>query len=245
MKSSVFILIFILSSLSHSVSAQNFISKGKIQYEVRINNHKSFGDGMFGDMAREKFPKFSITYYDLYFNGDESLYKFNRYDESTKLNWGGQNKEDNIWFNNYASNSFVQQKFVFDGLYLLTDSLTNPVWKLVPNETREIAGFMCRKAVTKLFDSVYVFAFYSDEIVSPGGPMSLHGLPGMILGVTIPRMFSSWIATKLEVVGVDDKLIVAPKKGKKKNAIELQKTILQATKDWGTYGQQSVWNIFM
>ena len=139
----------------------------------------------------------------------------------------------------------MQQKFVFDGLYLLNDSLSNIKWKLVPNETREIAGFTCRKAQAILFDSVYVFAFYSDEIVSPGGPMSLHGLPGMILGVTVPRMYTSWIATKIEVVGLDDNMIIAPKKGKKKVAKELQKSLVEVTKDWGTYGQQAIWNIFM
>jgi GLPGLI family protein len=91
-------------------------------------------------------------------------------------------------------------------------------WKLVPNETREIAGFNCRKAQAVIFDSVYVFAFYTDEITVSGGPMGIHGLPGMILGITIPRMFTSWIATKLQVNGVKTNIIVPPTKGKKKEA---------------------------
>ena len=113
------------------------------------------------------------------------------------------------------------------------------------NETREIAGFNCRKAIGKLFDSVYVFAFYTDEITVSGGPMSLHGLPGMILGITIPRMFTSWVATKLEVNGIDTKKIVAPTKGKKRKAKELQPTIVEATKDWGSWGRRAVWDIFL
>ena len=118
-------------------------------------------------------------------------------------------------------------------------------WKLVPNETREIAGFNCRKAVGKIFDSVYVFAFYTDEITISGGPMGIQGLPGMILGVTIPRMFTSWIATKVQVNGVKTNIVVAPTKGKKKKAAELQENVQRATKDWGTWGQQSVWNLFL
>lgn len=240
----IFILIVILNSF-YAANAQVFITKGKIEYEVKVNNHKSFGDGMWAEMAKDKFPKFSITYYDLVFNDNKSLYKFNREDEATKLNWGRGEKEQNVWYNDYNSETFVQQKYVFDGLYLLTDSLTKIKWKLVPNETREIAGFTCRKAIAKLFDSVYVFAFYTEEIVSSGGPMSLHGLPGMILGVTIPRMYTSWIATKVQVVGIDEKVIAPPTKGKKKKATELKQTLITVTKDWGTWGQQAIWNIFM
>ena len=70
-----------------------------------------------------------------------------------------------------------------------------------------IAGFNCRKAVTKIFDSVYVFAFYTDEIIISGGPCSINGLPGMILGVTIPRLYTSWIATKVMLNGVDENTI--------------------------------------
>ena len=127
----------------------------------------------------------------------------------------------------------------------MSDSLKPIEWKLFPNETREIAGFNCRKAQAVLFDSVYVFAFYTDEIMVSGGPMSLGGLPGMIMGVTIPRMHSSWIATKLQLGGYDEKLIVAPKKGKKKPAQELAETLKKVTADWGSWGQQSIWNIFL
>ena len=239
------IFLILIITCAFSVKSQTFVTRGKIEYEVKINNHKSFGDGMWADMAKEKFPKFSTTYYDLVFNENKSVYKFNRFDEATKLNWGNDEKEQNVWYNDYGNQTFVQQKFVFDGLYLLTDSLTKTEWKLVPNETKEIAGFTCRKAVAKIFDSVYVFAFYTEEIVCSGGPMSLHGLPGLILGVTVPRMFTSWIATKVQVVGVDDKVITPPLKGKKKKAEELHQTLVKITKDWGTWGQQAIWNIFL
>jgi GLPGLI family protein len=162
------------------------------------------------------------------------------------LPWrNNSNDDDNIWYSDYDAGIFVDQKFVFDDTYLLTDSLMNIEWKLVPTETREIAGFICRKAVGIIFDSVYVFAFYSDEMTISGGPMGLHGLPGMILGITIPRMYTSWIATKLQLNGVNTAAIVAPKKGKKKKATELRQNVEKVSKDWGSWGQQSVWNIFL
>src|ERR1700733_3380632 len=175
-----------LSCLISDVHSQNFISKGMIEYEVKINNHKAMVDGWWAEMLKDKVPKLSTLYYQLTFDADKSIYVFNRKDEKTKMPWSDGSDEENIWYNDYASDNFVQQKNVFGEKYLLSDSLLKMNWKMT-NETREIAGFNCRKAVGKLFDSVYVFAFYTDEITVSGGPMSLHGLPGMILAITIPR----------------------------------------------------------
>lgn len=230
--------------LSGQVSAQQFINKGMIEYEVKKNNHKAMGDGPWAEMFKDKVPKFSTLYYQLTFENDKSIYRLSRKDDAPKFSWMNDNSEDNIWYNDYAQDYFVQQKDIFGDTYILSDSLIRIDWKIT-NENREIAGFNCRKAVGKLFDSVYVFAFYTDEITVSGGPMSLHGLPGMIMGITIPRMFSSWVATKLQLTNIDDKKIVPPAKGKKKKAKELQSTVIEATKDWGTYGQQQVWNIFL
>lgn len=231
--------------ISHSAVAQTFLGNGLIEYEVRTNNYKIFGDGIWADMAREKFPKFSTKYYQLTFADNKAVYKFSRYDEATKIPWNNNNDEDNIWYNDYGKGTFTDQKYVFDDLYLMSDSLTKISWKLDPSESREIAGFNCRKATGILFDSVYVFAFYTDEITVSGGPMGIAGLPGMIMGITIPRMYTSWIATKVEVNGVNLSVIEPPKKGKKKNASELQISVLKATKDWGSWGQQAVWGIFL
>lgn len=239
----VFILLFIF--IAATTKAQQFISSGMIEFEVRTNNHKIFGDGIWAEMFKDKIPQFSTSWYKLTFNDDKAVYKYDRKDERNKLPWGNNEEEDNIWYSDYNAGTSINQKFVFDNTYLLTDSLMKIEWRMVPNETREIAGFLCRKAVGKIFDSVYVFAFYTDEITASGGPMGIHGLPGMILGITIPRMYTSWIATKLEINGVNTSIITIPQKGKKKVAKELQANAEKATKDWGTWGQQSVWNIFL
>jgi GLPGLI family protein len=49
------------------------------------------------------------------------------------------------------------------------DSLLKIKWKITA-DTRNIAGFECRKAVGILFDTVAVFAFYTDELMISGGP---------------------------------------------------------------------------
>jgi len=239
----IFASIIIITAIS--ANAQQFINSGMIEYEVRVNNHRMFGDGFFGEMFKNKMPNFSTTYYHLTFNDNKTIYKYDRLNEKDKLPWGTNNAEDNVWYNDFNSDTRVNQKSVFGDIYILSDSLMNLDWKLMPNETREIAGFVCRKAQAVIFDSVYVFAFYTDEITVSGGPMGIHGLPGMIMGITIPRMFTSWIATKLQVNGVNTNIIAAPTKGKRIQATELEASVKKATKDWGTWGQQSVWNIFL
>jgi GLPGLI family protein len=162
------------------------------------------------------------------------------------LPWDDGAAEDNVWFNDYSTNNFANYKFVIDNNYLLSGELMKIEWKLSPNENRVIAGFNCRKATGVIFDSVYIFAFYTDEIMISGGPMGINGLPGMILGLTIPRMYTSWIATKLQVNNVDTKKIVVPLKGKKKAATELEKDIKKAMAGrGGSWMVQELWNVFL
>ena len=239
-----YIIIIALFFSIKNTQAQIFIEKGMIEYTVVVNNHKAMGDGTWAEMFKDKIPKLSTSYYQLTFNTDKSIYLFNRKDDKTKSPFMNDASEENVWYNNYADDNFVQQKNIFGNTYILSDSLLHINWKMT-NENRMIAGFNCRKAVGVLFDSVYVFAFYTDEITVSGGPMGIHGLPGMILGITIPRMFSSWVASKIEINGVDFTKINPPTKGKKKKPKELEGTIIEATKDWGKYGQQTVWNMYL
>jgi len=211
---------------------------------VRTNNHRALGDeGMWVQMFKDKIPQFSNTYYQYTFNDNKSTYKFDRYDEKNKMprGFGMSNPEDDLWYNDYSTGNFTNYRYVLGDNYLLSGELMKIEWKLTPTETRDIAGFNCRKATGIIFDSVYVFAFYTDEITISGGPMGINGLPGMILGLTIPRMFTSYIATKLELSGVDVRNIAPPQKGKKKDFDSLRKDALRVTKDWGKYGQQALW----
>jgi GLPGLI family protein len=238
------IIVAIMIGSSGAACAQQFINSGSIEFEVRTNNHRALGDeGMWAQMFKDKIPQFSNTYYQYTFNDNKSIYKFARYDEKTKMprGFGMSNPEDDVWYNDYSTGNFSNYRFILGDNYLLTGALMNIEWKLTPTETRDIAGFNCRKATGIIFDSVYVFAFYTDEITVSGGPMGINGLPGMILGLTIPRMFTSYIATKLQVSGVDVRTIAAPQKGKKKDFVSLRKDALRITKDWGKWGQQALW----
>ena len=104
-------------------------------------------------------------------------------------------------------------------------------------------------------DSVYVFAFYTDEITISGGPCSINGLPGMILGLTIPRLYTSYLATKVMVTGVNTADIKPIASKKYYSIASLKTTINERTKEWFSWGDdeeenkkqknQFLWNIFL
>jgi GLPGLI family protein len=121
---------------------------------------------------------------------------------------------------------------------LLEDSLLNIRWKIT-NDTRRIAGFECRKAVGILFDTVAVFAFYTDELTISGGPEGIHGLPGMILGMGIPRLHTTWFATKVQVVDVNTKTLAPAAKGEKVNRKTMFEAMDKVLSDW-EYGKKMI-----
>lgn len=180
--------------------AQQFITKGSIEFEVITNEKKKMPDRSYLEDLKATMPTFKTAYYKYVFADNKSIYKFDHYDESkAKVPEFLRNGEDlNEWYNDYSGSITYIQKNIWESPFNLKDSIKNIHWKL-SNERKKIAGFDCRKAVGVIMDSVYVFAFYTDEIVISGGPCTLNGLPGMILGVTIPRLYTSMIATKLMV----------------------------------------------
>ncbi len=196
MKKYCIILFFVLPSL---VQAQQFIDKAMVEYEVKTNIQKTLGNNSWAEKLKETLPQFKTAYYSLTFAENKNVYKFVRWYEKMKLPEFFKNEdEEKVWYFDFNKRSYIIKKSIFGSQFLVEDSVLPIKWKLV-NENRNIAGFNCRKAVGIIFDSVYVFAFYTDEINLTGGPCSINGLPGLILGMTIPRLFTSWIATKIQL----------------------------------------------
>lgn len=94
------------------------------------------------------------------------------------------------------------EKEVFGSKYSIADTLRPIKWKIT-TETRNIAGFECRRANAVIMDSIYVVAFYTTDLHSSDGPESLHGLPGLILGAALPHDHISWFAVSVNTDQVD------------------------------------------
>lgn len=246
-----FYFIIILLFTCINTHAQKFIDGGVIEYEVKTNVHRQFQDGdeQWYERIKNSIPKFTTNYYTLSFSNNKALYKFDRKGDTKQSGFSffGRGEDESLWFNDYNSNNYTNLK-VLDDYILLTGAHKNITWKLTPTDQRIIAGFNCRKAQTVLFDSVYVFVYYTDEIAVSGGPMGLHGLPGMILGVTVPRLYTSYVATSVKL-NVDASIIKAPTKGKKKNEDDLKKGITDLAKSWGSDSKKwldrMIWNFLL
>lgn len=113
----------------------------------------------------------------------------------TSMRGGGQEK---IFYQNLKDTSMLFQ-IELDEKYLLKDSLQNITWRFT-DEYREIAGYECRRVNGATPDSLYIVAFYTDQIPVSGGPAMVHGLPGMILGLAIPEMHINYWARKVDFI---------------------------------------------
>ncbi len=151
---------------------------------------------------------------------------------------------DNVVFNNLDEQMSTSQKNVFEQTFLIHDTTRRIQWKIT-NETRNIAGFDCRRANALIMDSIYIVAFYTDAIVAPGGPESFTGLPGMILGIAIPHEHVTWFATKVYTETITDADLLPPTKGKKVTNLSLITTLQDRMKEWGKEGRQNVKQVML
>jgi GLPGLI family protein len=241
------IFIFIIAFTAKAVHAQNaiFLNEGNIEFEKKLNMFKQFEtDNWFGeqfaDFYKKNMPQFKTTYFNLYFKDGKSLYKPGRENpENSKMrSWGSIAEENNI-YTDFTNDQSIAQKSIYDATFLITDSIRKINWKIT-DETREIAGFQCRRANALIMDSVYIVAFYTDAILTPGGPESVSGLPGMILGLAVPEKHVTWFATKVTKENVPDKEMLAPKTGKKVNNKMVLTTLKDTFKDWGKYATKYI-----
>jgi GLPGLI family protein len=251
MKIFIYSLTSILLLHCSLVNAQNnkrFSSEGIIEFEKTVNmyaiisktinkDNESFLKPAFEEYKKQK-PQFKKLKSTLTFNHNETLFT-PLPDENGSDAFGGDNpmvSQNNVTYTNLSTLNSVTQKNVYEEKFLVKDSLRQIKWKIT-DEVRDIAGYSCRRANALIMDSVYVVAFYTDEIPVSGGPESFSGLPGMILGLALPHENVTWFATKVTDQAIAANAIKPPVKGKPVNNKQLLSTIQAVMKDWGNYAQ--------
>jgi GLPGLI family protein len=239
-------LLALLSVACFAASAQvKFISSGRIEFEKRSNQFSYFDqedeESPWIVEMKKTFPKMVTETYVMDFNEEKTVYKLVKEDPSGKYAWGRKPSENDVTVKDVKTGQISLQRDIFEQTYLIKDSLRNYKWRMT-NETRTIAGFECRKAVTIISDSVYIVAFYTEEITVSSGPESFSGLPGMILGLAVPRLQMTWFATKVELKEPSAAVLTPKQKGKAATWATYEKDLNKAMSEWGKYGAKVLWN---
>jgi len=194
------------------------------------------------DRIKDQLPESNLAYFDFIGDTVKSIFKPGRELPFDPRAWRPMANQ-NVVYTDYRTNKSITQKPVFEETFLVDDSLAKIDWKITA-DTRIIAGFECRKAVGIIHDTIAVFAFYTDEILIPGGPESINGLPGMILGMGVPRLHTTWFATKVEVNSVNMNFSPATK-GKKVNYKGMIESINNVLKNTNNYGRNMLLNFMI
>ncbi|HTM92700.1 MAG TPA: GLPGLI family protein [Flavisolibacter sp.] len=239
----IFITNFLAFAFIMANAQTQFLNTVKIEFEktIYVKQLVRATEPEWYERVKDRLQESSVTYFDFIADTTKSVYKPGKAVPYDPRAYFQGIADKNVVYNDYKTKTTITQKPVFEETFLVQDSLLRIKWKLTA-DTRNIAGFECRKAVGIIDDSIAVFAFYTDEILVNGGPESVNGLPGMILGMGVPRIHTTWFATKVEMNGVDMKKVVPATKGKKVDRKTMIGSLDKVLKEWGDYGKNLVFN---
>ncbi len=239
------ILPFLIFFTQYIFAQSIIIDKAKIEFERTVNVWADLPAGDFAAQIKKNTPQYMTSFFSLESDGKKSLYSplVNKDADTRRGFFMSPAATDNIVYTDFETKTSVSLKNVFEKTYLMEDSLRKAQWKIT-NDFREIAGFNCRRATTIIMDSVFVVAFYTDEIMIPGGPESFNGLPGMIMGLVINRLHTTWYATKVSVSGINASGILPPKgKAEKTTRNKLADLLRKSFTNWGGNSDRNIWSV--
>jgi GLPGLI family protein len=231
----------LISAMTSSAQDKQFITSGTIEYERTMNmfalvKRKVTKNTLDSKPWYEQYlrtePQFRTLKSVLKFSGNSTLFTPEHADKVYYQYDTPLSNQLNTVFSDFNSQRSTIQKDFEERTYLVTDSLRKIKWKIT-DDTRLIAGYNCRRANGVMLDSIYIVAFYTNEIHVSGGPESFNGLPGMILGVAVPHENVTWFATKVTVTAPS--VLLAPKKGKPVNNKQLFDEVSKLLAGLGDY----------
>src|SRR5690554_4169358 len=218
------LILFFLSIISNAQ-----IQSGKVIYKIKENpvaiqglleNPNLLPEGK--QMLTERFAseRASVGYikFELLFNKDESLFQSTnsqmKHDAGLDLNKViNRAGARGLFYTNLPENLLLHQLHYLDRDWLVKDKLDEREWK-VTNETKQIQGYTCFKAITKIKMKDNSFkeleAWFTPDIPFQFGPMNFAGLPGIIL--EMEYRYYIFYADKLEFSGKVNQ-IKRPNKG--------------------------------
>lgn len=232
--------IFLIGCSLFVMSAFAQIKSGKIIYERRTNLYKKLKHIKDIKEWVEEKDKNKIDVFELYFNDSLSVFKIQETDLVDRMSWA-TNK--NTVYQNFNSKSRLTEKSLWGERFLVSDTLRSFKWKITDGK-RNIAGYLCQKAIWQANDSVKIYAWFCNEIEPSVGPESIMGLPGAILGLATEDGGVVYFAKTVEVKEQDVTKLVKPKT--KEKIYKNKELRSQLEKDYGKekWGKAMIYNNF-
>ena len=244
----IFLLFAFLSLNVQLLSAQQvrFTPSGTIEFEKSVNTYALIRRGQISgknlagmerqllEQYQQSNPQFKILKSTLTFNNNKTLFTPLDVDPVSDPGFSiPLAAQNNTIYTDRSTGVLVAKKTVMGDNFLLTDSVRKINWKIT-NETREVAGYTCRRANAIMMDSIYVVAFYAEKIHVSSGPEGFGGLPGMILELALPHENISWRATRVTDAPVAATAVAAPRGGRATDNKRLIEILNDAVKNRGT-----------
>jgi GLPGLI family protein len=216
--------ILLLIGILVSIAAYNVViaqsTMGIIEYEVKVNLHKTLPPGR--EEMKAMIPEFKTHKQQLFFNENESLFKPIVEDEEDEDQGGGvtmrfRQPNVEIYVNQISGRNVSKEEF-FGKTYLIEDSLKVKAWKF-GTETKTIQGYECQQAYysdeTDPNKKREITAWYTTKLRAFLGPERFNTLPGGVLAVDINNGERVLVAKKIEFKELKKSDLKEPKGGEK------------------------------
>ena len=213
------------------------LTTGEIIFEEKINMHIDLPEDQ--EHIKAMMPEFRTVRQSLVFDESHTIYQeAEREGEGDETIEGGDGnvqirmvirRSENKLFKDLEAGTKVEQRDIFDKMFLIKDELTSYEWKLGSGQ-KEILGYMCQQATFE--DSTRkVEAWFSPQIPVSGGPGNLGQLPGMILEININDGARLIKAVDVKTDKPEKSKLKAPSKGKAVTQAEFDKILAEKTKE--------------
>jgi GLPGLI family protein len=235
-------LIAVILCVNLFVFAQN--TEGVITYSEKINMHRRLPN----PEMKAYVPEFRTSKMELYFKGDECVYKAPEDEDDEDMTAGGGGMQmrfrrpSSEIYRNFATDARIEQRDVMGKKYLISDTMKIRAWKLT-TDTKKILNYDCIKAT--LDDTARkqkIVVWFTDAIALTAGPNTIGSLPGMVLGVDINEGETVITATNIAFKPVKADDIKAPSKGEKITEPEYRKKMEEMMQRNGGSGMRIIRN---
>lgn len=224
--------ILLLAGILVSLTAVSIVfaqspATGVIEYEVKVNLHRTLPPGR--EEMKAILPEFRTSKQQLFFNESESLYKPVIEDEDEEQEGGARimirQPNNEVYFNQTSGKNIAKEEF-FGKTYLIEDSAKIVAWKF-GTEVKTIQGYECQQAYytdeSNPNRKQEVTAWYTAKLRPSLGPERFFTLPGAVLAVDINNGERVTVAKKIQLRELKKNELKAPTSGEKISRAEFIK----------------------